>query len=286
MPVCAVGVCAQLSSCRPCCIARYSLPAPPQLPRPSGAACRRANPDRALLCLLAALGAGFSCASEAEVHLVLSLGIPADRVLLANPCKRPRDVRFAAEKGVALTAFGGEGELCKLARWGPGLRALLRLDSGACATGARCCPHCCSCAAWHGLAAGRCALCCALRWGWWGGAGLSCGGPASHALLFLFGGWARGTALTDPSPRGCPPCCAADAKDWAALLRTAQQLGVEVAGVSVDMSGCAKSGVPAAHNVARAVELAAAVVECGRELGCEMSVSLLMLCFRCSFFRP
>ncbi len=81
--------------------------------------------------MLAALGAGFSCASEAEVHLVLSLGVPADRLLFASACKRPRDVRFAADKGVRLTTFACVGELCKLARWQPGARALLRVGGGA-----------------------------------------------------------------------------------------------------------------------------------------------------------
>lgn len=60
--------------------------------------------------MLAALGSGFSCATEAEVHLVLSLGVPPERILFANACKRPRDVRFAADKGVRLTTF--EGEFC------------------------------------------------------------------------------------------------------------------------------------------------------------------------------
>ena len=88
--------------------------------------------------MLAALGCGFSCAAESEVHLVLSLGIPADRILFSSACKRPRDVRFAAEKGVRLTTFACVGELCKLARWQPGARALLRLGGGAahCAGGA------------------------------------------------------------------------------------------------------------------------------------------------------
>ena len=89
--------------------------------------------------MLAALGCGFSCAAESEVHLVLSLGIPADRILFSSACKRPRDVRFAAEKGVRLTTFACVGELCKLARWQPGARALLRLSSSSaarCAGGA------------------------------------------------------------------------------------------------------------------------------------------------------
>lgn len=98
---------------------------------------RRCNPDRALVSMLAALGACFSCASEAEVHLVLSLGIPADRILFANACKRPRDVRFAAEKAVRLTTFEGVGELCKLARWQPNARCLLRVAADGAAAGAK-----------------------------------------------------------------------------------------------------------------------------------------------------
>ena len=87
----------------------------------------KCNDDEALLALLAVLGAGFDCASEAEVDRVLALGVPPGRIVYANACKRPRDIRHAAARGVDLTTFDTPSELAKLAAWHPRTRALLRL---------------------------------------------------------------------------------------------------------------------------------------------------------------
>lgn len=87
----------------------------------------KCNTDPAMVSLLAALGAGFDCASEWEADTVLGLGVPADRIVFANACKRPCDIRFAAAKGLDLTTFDTESELHKLARWHPGTAALLRI---------------------------------------------------------------------------------------------------------------------------------------------------------------
>lgn len=59
-----------------------------------------------------------------------------DRIVFANPCKRPRDLRCAADTGVQLTTFDTEAELAKLARFAPGARALLRIRADD--PGARC----------------------------------------------------------------------------------------------------------------------------------------------------
>ncbi|KAL4419048.1 hypothetical protein ABPG77_011030 [Micractinium sp. CCAP 211/92] len=96
----------------------------------------KCNPDVGLLATLAALGAGFDCASEAEMRAVSALGVGPDRIVFANPCKRPRDLRCAADAGVELTTFDTEAELAKLARFAPGARALLRIRADD--PGARC----------------------------------------------------------------------------------------------------------------------------------------------------
>ena len=80
-----------------------------------------------MVSLLAALGAGFDCASEWEADTVLGLGVPAERIVFANACKRPCDIRFAAAKGLKLTTFDTESELHKLARWHPSTETLLRI---------------------------------------------------------------------------------------------------------------------------------------------------------------
>ena len=92
--------------------------------------------------------AGFDCASEWEADTVLGLGVPADRIVFANACKRPCDIRFAAAKGLNLTTFDTESELHKLARWHPATDTLLRIRAddpqvGHASSRRRHCPLCC-----------------------------------------------------------------------------------------------------------------------------------------------
>lgn len=88
----------------------------------------KCNNDPALLGALAALGVAFDCASSAEIEQILSIGVSPDRIVFANPCKRPADVRSAASKGVTLCTFDNEAELLKLQRWAPDkMRVLLRI---------------------------------------------------------------------------------------------------------------------------------------------------------------
>jgi len=62
-----------------------------------------------------------------QMDLVLSLGVPPERIILANCCKRPKDIRRAATAGVDLTTFDTVSELEKLARLHPGVSAVLRI---------------------------------------------------------------------------------------------------------------------------------------------------------------
>ena len=87
----------------------------------------KCNPDAMLLSTLAVHGANFDCASRAEMQAVLDLGVPASRIVYANPCKQPSHVRFARDKGVALTVADSEAELRKVAEHHPGGELLLRL---------------------------------------------------------------------------------------------------------------------------------------------------------------
>ena len=41
----------------------------------------------------------------AQMEAVLDLGVQPERIVLANCCKRPRDIRTACARGVALTTF-------------------------------------------------------------------------------------------------------------------------------------------------------------------------------------
>ncbi|KAL4436858.1 hypothetical protein ABPG75_003997 [Micractinium tetrahymenae] len=87
----------------------------------------KCNPDEGLLAVLAALGAGFDCASEAEMAAVLALGVAPERIIYAHPCKPPKQIRWAAAAGVNLTTFDTESELHKMAAHHPGSAMLLRI---------------------------------------------------------------------------------------------------------------------------------------------------------------
>lgn len=87
----------------------------------------KCNGDPALLLTLADAGVGFDCASQAEVEAVLALGVPASRIVYANPIKQPSHIRFASEHAVPMTVFDGEEELRKMALHYPKCELLLRI---------------------------------------------------------------------------------------------------------------------------------------------------------------
>ncbi|KAF2944826.1 hypothetical protein DAI22_02g171400 [Oryza sativa Japonica Group] len=89
----------------------------------------KCNPNPALLGALAGLGAGFDCASRAEMEAVLALGVAADRVVYANQCKLEPHLEYAAGVGVDLTTFDSEEEVGKIKRCHPGCRLLLRIKA-------------------------------------------------------------------------------------------------------------------------------------------------------------
>lgn len=87
----------------------------------------KCNNDPALLKTLAALGAGFDCASRTELQSVLGLGVPAERIIYANPCKQRSHLKFAARHGVRLMTFDNKMELHKVKTHFPSARLVLRI---------------------------------------------------------------------------------------------------------------------------------------------------------------
>eukprot|EP00697_Spironema_sp_BW2_P015803 gnl/Spiro4/6792_TR3510_c0_g1_i1.p1 gnl/Spiro4/6792_TR3510_c0_g1~~gnl/Spiro4/6792_TR3510_c0_g1_i1.p1 ORF type:complete len:504 (-),score=155.42 gnl/Spiro4/6792_TR3510_c0_g1_i1:193-1704(-) len=87
----------------------------------------KCNPDPLVIRLLAALGSCFDCASRAEIELVLSLGVTADKIIFANPCKQEAMIRFAASVGVHLMTFDNAAELQKVSKADPHARMVLRI---------------------------------------------------------------------------------------------------------------------------------------------------------------
>jgi ornithine decarboxylase len=65
------------------------------------------------------MGAGFDCASKAEIAAVLDLGLNVDaptRIVYANPCKAVSHLRYAASVGVRMMTFDNHDELYKIKR--------------------------------------------------------------------------------------------------------------------------------------------------------------------------
>lgn len=87
----------------------------------------KCNPDPEVLRLLAALGAGFDCASKAEIETVLDLGVDPSRIIYAQPCKTKSYVRFAADQNVKQMTFDNSDELYKIKRFFPGAELFLRI---------------------------------------------------------------------------------------------------------------------------------------------------------------
>ena len=76
---------------------------------------------------LAAIGTGFDCASKTEIQLVQGPGVPAERIIYANPCKQVSQIKYAASSGVQMMTFDSEIELMKVARAHPKAKLVLRI---------------------------------------------------------------------------------------------------------------------------------------------------------------
>ncbi|KAL4250921.1 Orn/Lys/Arg decarboxylase class-II family protein [Abortiporus biennis] len=87
----------------------------------------KCHPDPYVLRLLAALGAGFDCASNGEISQVLALGVDPSRVIFANPCKASSFIRQSAKAGVEMMTFDNTDELYKVARIYPGAKLVIRI---------------------------------------------------------------------------------------------------------------------------------------------------------------
>uniref|UniRef100_A0A8C8RSP4 Antizyme inhibitor 2 n=1 Tax=Pelusios castaneus TaxID=367368 RepID=A0A8C8RSP4_9SAUR len=85
----------------------------------------KCNSSEGVVRTLAELGAGFDCASKAEIALVQRIGVPPDKIIYTNPCKQISQIKYAASHGVKLMAFDNEVELGKVARSHPHARMVL-----------------------------------------------------------------------------------------------------------------------------------------------------------------
>lgn len=86
----------------------------------------KANPDPAVVALLAELGSGFDVASPAEIDLCLAHGASPERISYGNTVKKATDVAYAYRRGVRQFSFDAEDDLDNLARHAPGSVASCR----------------------------------------------------------------------------------------------------------------------------------------------------------------
>ncbi|XP_045213736.2 antizyme inhibitor 2-like [Mercenaria mercenaria] len=87
----------------------------------------KCNPDKAVLQILADLGASFDCASKNEIETVLGLGVNPDRVIYTHTQKRVTSLIYAERNNVSLMTFDSEMELHKIKSHHPKARLLLRI---------------------------------------------------------------------------------------------------------------------------------------------------------------
>ncbi|XP_069051538.1 ornithine decarboxylase-like [Lepisosteus oculatus] len=94
----------------------------------------KCNSSPGVLWTLAQLGAGFDCASQGEMQLVLALGVPAHRIVFAQPCKQLSHLQFAAKHDVQLATFDSQEELRQAALHHPRAQMLLRISVQDCSS--------------------------------------------------------------------------------------------------------------------------------------------------------
>ena len=87
----------------------------------------KANPEPAVLNLLAQLGSCFDCASVVEIEQVLATGATADRISFGNTIKKERDIARAYLLGIRMFAVDCEAEVEKIARVAPGSKVFCRM---------------------------------------------------------------------------------------------------------------------------------------------------------------
>jgi ornithine decarboxylase len=88
----------------------------------------KCNPDPMVARTLALLGAGFDCASHAEMAQCVPLvSSSAADIIFANPCKMPAHIRDAKRLGVKMMTFDNATELHKIQQIYPDAECVLRL---------------------------------------------------------------------------------------------------------------------------------------------------------------
>ena len=87
----------------------------------------KCNPDLLIMKVLHRLGCGFDCASKNEINKALDIGVSADSIIFANPCKMSNMIKFARAHDVDLLTFDSEHELYKIKLYHSNAKLVLRI---------------------------------------------------------------------------------------------------------------------------------------------------------------
>ena len=87
----------------------------------------KCNSDSAICHLLAQAGCGFDCASKAEIEQCLAMGVAAQNLIYANPCKQANMLRYARDVNVRKMTADNVEELHKIHDVFPEARVVLRI---------------------------------------------------------------------------------------------------------------------------------------------------------------
>ncbi|XP_046466222.1 ornithine decarboxylase 2-like isoform X1 [Neodiprion pinetum] len=86
----------------------------------------KCNPNGTVIKTLAALNAGFDCASKEEISQVLSAGVSGDRIIFANTMKQHSHIKYARMVGVTNLTVDSEEELYKMKNLFPEANIIIR----------------------------------------------------------------------------------------------------------------------------------------------------------------
>lgn len=88
----------------------------------------KANPSEEVVSLVNKEGFGFEIASEGELRLLRTMGVPSERIISSNPVKSPWFVEEAYDYGIRYFAYDSEEEIEKFQRYAPEARCYVRIS--------------------------------------------------------------------------------------------------------------------------------------------------------------
>jgi len=87
----------------------------------------KCNPDLEILKKCVEHGTGFDVASEAEMQILLDMGVKPEDLIFANPIKSSSQLAFAKKTRVSQMTFDSEEELLKIKQHFPKADCVIRI---------------------------------------------------------------------------------------------------------------------------------------------------------------